>query len=272
MRRLGVVAEIAGHGGADGEYERGVRLGGADEHVVEHSPAGGQFLSETIAARAEAGSIWLPEWLPRPVLFVRINSLSWSPVTESNRRPSPYRGRIGSVSLVPQRFSARLLLTVPKSRSITSAPSCRTGRSSCRYTVSVTWLLAWPASRAIFSIAMPSSDRPGPLANVLEHLPDVPGTPRCTGGRGEYPAGVLPMRSGSLPLSGLVHLPLPERPDGHLRQLQRAAGPRGLRVSSDPIRAQMHRWFPAVVTGLRLAFQKGHLAAKTWWAQLGSNQ
>ena len=24
--------------------------------------------------------------------------------------------------------------------------------------------------------------------------------------------------------------------------------------------------------GLRLAFQKGHLAAKTWWAQLGSNQ
>ena len=27
-------------------------------------------------------------------------------------------------------------------------------------------------------------------------------------------------------------------------------------------------WLP----GLRLAFQKGHLAAKTWWAQLGSNQ
>ena len=27
-------------------------------------------------------------------------------------------------------------------------------------------------------------------------------------------------------------------------------------------------WLP----GLRLAFQKGRLAAKTWWAQLGSNQ
>ena len=27
-------------------------------------------------------------------------------------------------------------------------------------------------------------------------------------------------------------------------------------------------WLPA----LRLAFQKGHLAGKTWWAQLGSNQ
>ena len=50
-------------------------------------------------------------------------------------------------------------------------------------------------------------------------------------------AGAAP---GSLPLSRLVHLPLPERPDGHLRQLQRPAGPRGLRVSSGPIRAQ-HR-------------------------------
>jgi len=37
------------------------------------------------------------------------------------------------------------------------------------------------------------------------------------GGGSEYPAGALPMRSGSLPLSRLVHLPLPERPDGHLR-------------------------------------------------------
>jgi hypothetical protein len=31
-----------------------------------------------------------PEWPQRPVRFVRINSLKWSPVTESNRRPSPY--------------------------------------------------------------------------------------------------------------------------------------------------------------------------------------
>ena len=35
---------------------------------------------------------------------------------------------------------------------------------------------------------------------------------------------------------------------------------------------RMHRWFPAVVTGLQLAFQKGKLAGKTLWAQLGSNQ
>ena len=53
----------------------------------------------------------------------------------------------------------------------------------------------------------PVPANPGPLANVLEHLPDVPRTQRCTGGRGEYPAGVLPMRSGRLPLSRLVHLP-----------------------------------------------------------------
>ena len=37
---------------------------------------------------AGAGSIWLPKWFPRPVREVRINSLTFSPVTESNRRPS----------------------------------------------------------------------------------------------------------------------------------------------------------------------------------------
>jgi hypothetical protein len=58
MRRLGVVAEIASYGGAGRECERGVRLGGADEHVVEHSPVGEQFLNETIVVRAGAGSIW----------------------------------------------------------------------------------------------------------------------------------------------------------------------------------------------------------------------
>src|SRR5690242_10045479 len=31
----------------------------------------------------------LTEWPPLAVRCVRINSLSWSPVTESNRRPSP---------------------------------------------------------------------------------------------------------------------------------------------------------------------------------------
>ncbi len=39
---------------------------------------------------AGTGSNWLPEWLLEPVRRVRIISLNWSPVTESNRRPSPY--------------------------------------------------------------------------------------------------------------------------------------------------------------------------------------
>ena len=61
----------------------------------------------------------------------------------------------------------------------------------------------------------PVPAEPGSLANVLEHSPDLPRTQRRTGGRGEYPAGVLPLRSGSLPLSRLVHLPLPAMPLGH---------------------------------------------------------
>jgi hypothetical protein len=60
---LGVVAEIAGHAGADGECERGVRLGGADEHVVEHSPVIEQPLSETIVVRTGAGSMARTLWL-----------------------------------------------------------------------------------------------------------------------------------------------------------------------------------------------------------------
>jgi hypothetical protein len=58
----------------------------------------------------------------------------------------------------------------------------------------------------------PVPAKPGPSANVLEHLPEVPRTQRRTGGRGEHPAGSLRTRSGSLLLSRLVHLPLPERP------------------------------------------------------------
>jgi hypothetical protein len=46
-----------------------------------------------------------------------------------------------TISLARRRCSTKSPLTLPKSRSITSAPSCSTGRSSCRYTVSVTWLL-----------------------------------------------------------------------------------------------------------------------------------
>jgi hypothetical protein len=52
--------KIAGHDGAGGECERGVRLGGAAEHVVEQSPVHEQFLSERIGVRAGAGSRWLP--------------------------------------------------------------------------------------------------------------------------------------------------------------------------------------------------------------------
>jgi len=33
---------------------------------------------------------WPPEWPPGPVRNVRITFLNWSPVTESNRRPSPH--------------------------------------------------------------------------------------------------------------------------------------------------------------------------------------
>jgi hypothetical protein len=41
----------------------------------------------------------------------------------------------------------------------------------------------------------------------------------------------LPARSSCLPLSRLIRLPLPERLNRHLRQLQRAARPRRLRIS-----------------------------------------
>jgi hypothetical protein len=164
------------------------------------------------------------------------------------------------------------------------------------------------------------------------------------------------MRSGSLPLSSLVHLPLPECPtatcasfsarrdlavfvspparsarstatDGDCRPGRRSpptrspGPPRGARPRADsqqcrhtsarPDAADPSTWscrsspgstrgrctarldgqrmlprpwdtFPYQggctggsrlwSPGLRLAFQKGHLAAKTWWAQPGSNQ
>jgi hypothetical protein len=111
----------------------------------------------------------------------------------------------------------------------------------------------------------PVPAEPDSLANVLEHLPDVPGTQRCTGGRGEYP-GVLPMRSGSLPLSHLVGLPLPHRPTAICASF---SARRDLRVfpRQGACTGGSRLWLP----GLRLAFQKGHLTAKTWWAQVGSN-
>jgi len=48
--------------------------------------------ANTTMALAGAGSNWPPEWPPEPVRDVRIISLNLSPVTESNRRPSPYHG------------------------------------------------------------------------------------------------------------------------------------------------------------------------------------
>ena len=195
---------------------------------------------------------------------------------------------------------------------------------------------------------------PGSLANVLEHLPDVPRTQWCTGGRGKYPAGVLPMRSGSLCSAAWSTCHSLSAPAAICASFS-AAGPRGLGVSSGPVRAQ-HRdrgriavqvdvrrppdrpgflgarqpsgsprcrraaagagcrgsfspacrfsasgarrphgapswsrggghcsWAPfsrpgactggsrVWLPGFRLAFQKGNLAGRTWWAQVGSN-
>jgi hypothetical protein len=38
-----------------------------------------------------------------------------------------------------------------------------------------------------------------------------------------------------------------------------------------PVPVSMHRWFPAMVTESPISLSKGHLAAQTWWAQVGSN-
>jgi hypothetical protein len=68
-----VVAEITGHGGTGGECERGVRLGGGDEHVVEHSPVGQQFLSETMATRAEPGLFGSRNGMAPTACSIRLN-------------------------------------------------------------------------------------------------------------------------------------------------------------------------------------------------------
>jgi len=52
--------------------------------------------ADVLLRRAEGGPavhVAAAEWPPWAVRFVRIISLSWSPVTESNRRPSPYHGK-----------------------------------------------------------------------------------------------------------------------------------------------------------------------------------
>ena len=109
-------------------------------------------------------------------------------------------------------------------------PRSRTSPVSCSP-------LAWARSVSSRSSCSSAADRPPPECHARTRTMALGW---CFGGRGEYPADVLPMRSGRLPLSRLVRLPLPERPGSHLRQLQRAPGPRRLRVSSGRIRAQ-HR-------------------------------
>ena len=103
----------------------------------------------------------------------------------------------------------------------------------------------WREERVSKIPRRPVPAEPGSLANVLEHSPDVPRTQWCTGGR-EYPAV-------SCQSHGQRMLPRPWMPFPY----QGGGCTGGSRL-----------WLP----GLRLAFQKGHLAAKTWWAQLGSNQ
>ena len=51
-----------------------------------------RIATSTVGEDPRMPPAWPPEWPPRPVRRVRITSLSWSPVTESNRRPSPYHG------------------------------------------------------------------------------------------------------------------------------------------------------------------------------------
>ena len=52
----------------------------------------GAYAASGIWLGAPAGDNLAPGMAPRELWNVRINSLSWSPVTESNRRPSPYHG------------------------------------------------------------------------------------------------------------------------------------------------------------------------------------
>ena len=128
------------------------------------------------------------------------------------------------------------------------------GRSSCRYTVSVTWLLAWPTSRAIFSIAMSSSDssetnvcrrsrgaqsRPNPALsqtswNILRMCLAPSGVPVAVMNTLPVSCQCVPAASRSAAWSTCHSLSVP---DGHLRQLQRMAGPRGLRVPRPDPRA-----------------------------------
>jgi hypothetical protein len=118
----------------------------------------------------------------------------------------------------------------------------------------------------------PVPAEPRPLANVVEHLPDVPRTERCTRGV-RQPSGSPRCRHasarpddadpGRFSSGGACHRRA-ARPGGRRGMLPCpwAPFPRhgGCTGGSRP-------WLP----GLRLEFQKGSLAAKLWWAQVGSN-
>jgi hypothetical protein len=51
------------------------------------------MLRETVRFDARCQTVSPPLMSPLALLARRIRPLSWSPVTESNRRPSPYHGR-----------------------------------------------------------------------------------------------------------------------------------------------------------------------------------
>src|SRR5579871_1595810 len=70
---------------------------------------------------------WPPEWPPKPVRFVRINSVTWSPVTESNRRPSPYHGDALPTELTGRVFSCPTWAAGADHRRGGSGPIPRTG-------------------------------------------------------------------------------------------------------------------------------------------------
>src|SRR6266567_5133288 len=53
----------------------------------------------------EVRATWLPEWLPRTFDTFELLPLSWSPFTESNRRPSPYHW--GPINPTTRHFAER---------------------------------------------------------------------------------------------------------------------------------------------------------------------
>src|ERR1700730_5177206 len=89
-----VVPDVAG--GADDSGHRDQRANDSGSRRLTQIGRDRTSNPKTILVLAGTGSIWPPEWPPRPVRDIRISSLSWSPVTESNRRPSPYHGHLTS--------------------------------------------------------------------------------------------------------------------------------------------------------------------------------